>query len=105
MARRTGPALLALCLSACGGSVPALGSWKGITDVAPAPMVPLTAPNQKMKGDKGPAPVNYPASFGAVVSPDGSIAFPDNTAGKIEGGNVYVAGSVVATINDAGDVS
>jgi hypothetical protein len=93
-----------LACVACGAaSLPS--SWRGITEVAPAPMVPLTAPTQKMHADKGAAPANYPASFGADVSPDGSIAFPDSTTGKIEGNDVYVAGSVVASLTEAGEVS
>ena len=85
--------------------MPSLGSWKGIAEVAPAPMVPLSSPKQKMRGEKGNAPATYPPGFGAVVSPDGTIAFPDNTAGKIEGNDISVAGSVVATITEAGEVS
>jgi hypothetical protein len=89
----------------CGGGVSLPSPWKGISEVAPAPMTPLEAPKQKMRGDKGGAPASYPANFGAVVSPDGTIAFPDNTSGKIEGNDVYVAGSVAASVNEAGDVS
>jgi hypothetical protein len=97
--------LVLLTLAGCGGAVSLPSSWKGIAEVAPAPMTPLESPKQRMRGDKGSAPASYPASFGAVVSPDGTIAFPDNTSGKIEGNDVYVAGSVVASVSDAGDVS
>ena len=94
----------AVCVS-CAGAMPSYAPWKGIADVAPEPMTPLAVPMQRMRGEKGSAPLNYPPDFAASVSPDGTIAFPDNTVGKIEGNEIHAAGAVVATLSPSGEVA
>ena len=98
--------LVLLCVS-CGDGLPLpkYAPWKSLADLAPAPPTPLAPPSMRMRGDKGPAPANYPASFGATVTPDGVIAFPDNTSGKIEGANILIGGAIVATASDTGEVA
>jgi hypothetical protein len=80
--------------------------WQGIADVAePAPMVPLAVPSTPLRAERGHAGVAYPASFAVSVQPDGSVAFPKDTPGHVSGANVVAGSTVLASLNDAGEVS
>ncbi len=77
-----------------------------IVEVAPkAPMLPLVAPNDVLKGDKGPAGAAYPASFAATIKADGTVVFPEGAPGKVKGASIVVGGSPVVTLSEAGEVS
>ena len=77
-----------------------------IAEVAPkAPMLPLVAPTDVLKGDKGPASAAYPPSFTATIKADGTVVFPEGAPGKVKGASIVVSGSPVVTLSSDGEVS
>ena len=77
-----------------------------IAEVAPkAPMLPLVAPTDVLKGDKGPAGAAYPPSFTATIKADGTVVFPEGAPGKVKGASIVVSGSPVVTLSSDGEVS
>ncbi len=104
----------------CGMSVAALGCpnlkdittakmpWEhpSIAEVAPkGPTVPLVAPKETLKGEKGSASANYPATFVVTIKSDGTILFPDSSPGKLKGASIILGGSPVATLSPDGEVT
>jgi hypothetical protein len=79
--------------------------WQGIADVAgPSPMLPLSAPTTPMRGERGRASVKYPASFAVGIRPNGTISFPQDTTGRLDGANVLAGSAPLVSVNDAGEV-
>jgi hypothetical protein len=73
-----------------------------IAKVAPEPLTPVAVPTLTMKGGKGAAEAAYPADFAATVKADGTILFPQHTAGRIKGASLLVDGEPVLTVNADG---
>jgi hypothetical protein len=111
MIRRVSRVVLISSLAACAelgeirmGKMP----WDhpSIAEVAPkAPMLPLVAPSDVLKGDKGPAGAPYPATFTATIKADGTVVFPEGAPGKLRGTSIVVGGGPVATLSADGEVS
>jgi len=73
-----------------------------IAKTAPEPITPVAIPTMTMKGGKGDADATYPADFVATVKSDGTILFPQHTAGKIKESTLLVGSEVVLTVNPDG---
>jgi hypothetical protein len=71
----------------------------------PSPMLPLALPKKTLRGEKGDAPLDYPAGFAATIKPDGIVLFPQGGIGKVIGPRIFVSGDPVVALNDAGEVS
>jgi hypothetical protein len=88
-------------LAACDTIQGAIQS-PAIARVAPEPLTPLPVPAQTMKGGRGAADATYPADFAATVKADGTILFPQHTAGRVQGASLLVGGEAVLTVNADG---
>ena len=73
-----------------------------IAKTAREPLTPMPIPAMTMKGGRGDADTTYPADFVATVKSDGTILFPQHTAGKIKESTLLVGGEVVLTVNPDG---
>jgi hypothetical protein len=77
-----------------------------IVDTAPnTPLTPLTTPKWPLRGDRSSALESYPDKYATTIKPDGTVAFPQGTVGKLRGGSILVDGVPVAGVTPLGEVS
>jgi hypothetical protein len=98
--------VVVVALSACLGCATIDGVIRPTiaNKAPPEATTPLALPTSTMRGAKGTADAKYPDGFTAVVNGDGSIQFPEQMKGKIQGASILVGGAAVLTVAADGTV-